>query len=63
MEIVETWYFQIWVNFGGMADLIMLLPILLINLHIYVYTRVRPFLPQGHNLNKFGRGQRGDGKY
>ena len=19
MEIVETWYFQIWVNFGGMA--------------------------------------------
>ena len=20
MEIVETWYFQIWVNFGGMAD-------------------------------------------
>ena len=21
MEIVETWYFQIWVNFGGMADL------------------------------------------
>ena len=21
MEIVETWYFQIWVNFGGKADL------------------------------------------
>ena len=21
MEIVETWYFQIWVNFGGMAVL------------------------------------------
>ena len=20
MEIVETWYFQIWVNFGGVAD-------------------------------------------
>ena len=20
MDIVETWYFQIWVNFGGMAD-------------------------------------------
>ena len=20
MEIVETWYFQKWVNFGGMAD-------------------------------------------
>ena len=20
MEIVETWYFQIWVNFGGMAE-------------------------------------------
>ena len=20
MQIVETWYFQIWVNFGGMAD-------------------------------------------
>ena len=19
MKIVETWYFQIWVNFGGMA--------------------------------------------
>ena len=23
MEIVETWYFQIWVNFGGMADLLL----------------------------------------
>ena len=22
MEIVETWYFPIWVNFGGMADLL-----------------------------------------
>ena len=21
MEIVETWCFQIWVNFGGMAEL------------------------------------------
>ena len=21
MGIVEIWYFQIWVNFGGMADL------------------------------------------
>ena len=20
MEIVETWYFQVWVNVGGMAD-------------------------------------------
>ena len=20
MEIVEAWYFQIWVNFGGMAE-------------------------------------------
>ena len=20
MEIVETWYFQIWANFGGVAD-------------------------------------------
>ena len=22
MEIVETWYFQKWVNFGGMAEMI-----------------------------------------
>ena len=21
MEIVETWYFQLWVNFGGMAEI------------------------------------------
>ena len=21
MEVVETWYFQIWINFGGMAVL------------------------------------------
>ena len=21
MEIAKTWYFQIWVNFGGMAEM------------------------------------------
>ena len=30
MEIVETWYFQIWVNFGGMAEKLFISKILLI---------------------------------
>ena len=27
MEIVETWYFQIWFNFGGMAELVYLVTV------------------------------------
>ena len=38
MEIVETWYFQIWVNFGGMAELCVFQYNFSLNVAIFSFT-------------------------
>ena len=49
-------------NIKGLFEinLIMLQLILLIYLHEISVPQGGTFLPEGHNLNKFGTGQRGD---